>query len=518
MRWEYFGTGLALIGIGITLMVALPPQWWPKMPPALVHTGVILGGVLTFAGVIIAIFGAWPVVPSPKMAIIGMGLSGLAFLLFVGWFWISPRTSASDTNSGVQIIVATGGSFELVEPAGVNRRRTIRVKIENNTDAGITNGKLQVLNLDPPYRDHTEFLLKSDISIPAHGHILADIAYYDEGSSQGLPGKWMYLVVPPGAFFAEAIPTLPIETPHTFHLKFSTLEGGLFDEVYCRLFVDSGHVLHLENRGDSKRRAALNAEPQLLEPDLDATIAFYEILANSEWSSRQRPEAERSISNWLAQRLDREIHNQLRQERLTAWGHRCLTPIKEAPESAIPAPTWDEIEIDFGLPNTHLSRTSAIWRVRRGGFDTVYAGVRFCRDQIYKRFPLIPISATPTPAGIAPDWPIQQLFYHLKPDLLENADEAAWEKVGNDLRDAFGLNLVRVWGRPLGDGLGKLLGERPILRLIDPSYWNSGHFTYAFFDDTSGDAAHTYIEPNSSLPEYTDLRVNRAEALNAWRR
>jgi hypothetical protein len=51
MKWEYFGTGLAFIGIGVTLMLALPPPWWPKMPPALVHIGVMVGIALTVVGV-----------------------------------------------------------------------------------------------------------------------------------------------------------------------------------------------------------------------------------------------------------------------------------------------------------------------------------------------------------------------------------------------------------------------------------------------------------------------------------
>ncbi len=259
---------------------------------------------------------------------------------------------------------------------------------------------------------------------------------------------------------------------------------------------------------------AIDHEPEPT-PDINASIAFFEILSNSEWSKQQRPDTEYSVSDWLARRLDGEIHNRLHQGKIKAWGHRCLNPWKEAPENEIPAEEWAKIEIDFA-PS---ARTSALWRVKQNGSsNVVYAGVRFSKKQIYASFPLIAPNETPMPAGVQPDWPIQQLFYHLKPDLLENADEAAWEKIGNDLRDAFGLNLVRVWGRPLGDGLGKLLGERPTLRLIDPSYWHSGHFTYAFFDDTSGDAAHTYTEPNSRLPEYTDLRVNRGEALNAWRR
>jgi hypothetical protein len=64
-----------------------------------------------------------------------------------------------------------------------------------------------------------------------------------------------------GGFFAEAYPNLPVE-PHTFHLKFSTLEGGLFDEVFCRGLVDADHVLHLDNWGDSKRRST--SEQQML--------------------------------------------------------------------------------------------------------------------------------------------------------------------------------------------------------------------------------------------------------------
>lgn len=255
-----------------------------------------------------------------------------------------------------------------------------------------------------------------------------------------------------------------------------------------------------------------------LEPDIDARVAFYEILANSQWSMQQTPGTDHPVSDWLARKLDREIHNQLRQEKLKAWGCRCLTKVHETPEAEIKAEDWDNIELDFAPLNPNFPRTSAMRRVQELGFNTVYAGVRFSKKQIYANFPLVAQNVTPTPAGLAPDWPIQQLFYHIKPDLLENADEAAWEKIGDDLRDAFGLNLVRVWGRPAGDSLGKLFGERPTLRLIDPSYWHSAHFTYAFFDDTSGDAPHTYAERNSGSPEYTDLRVNRAEAMATWRR
>jgi hypothetical protein len=213
-----------------------------------------------------------------------------------------------------------------------------------------------------------------------------------------------------------------------------------------------------------------------LQPDLDARVAFYEILANSKWAEQQRPGTDQPSSDWLPRRLDREIHNLLRQNRIKAWGSRCLTTSTEAPESEISAAEWDNIEIDFAPLNQQLPRTSAMRRIRQGGFNTVFAGVRFCRHQIYGVFRLILPDMTPTPGGIQPDWPIRELFLHIQPDLLDNPNDTSWERVGNDLRDAFALNLVKVWGRPITGGIGKLLGERQTLRLIDPSYWHSAYF------------------------------------------
>ncbi len=95
MKWEYVGTGLAFIGIGISLMVALPPPWWSRMPPALVHIGVIVGALLTVVGTIIAVFGVWPVLPSPKIPVLGMGFAVLFFGACALWFWIVPETTFS---------------------------------------------------------------------------------------------------------------------------------------------------------------------------------------------------------------------------------------------------------------------------------------------------------------------------------------------------------------------------------------------------------------------------------------
>jgi hypothetical protein len=50
---EYLiGTGLAVLAVGVTLFVALPPPWWPNMPRPLVRAGIAFGA-LSF------LFGLW---------------------------------------------------------------------------------------------------------------------------------------------------------------------------------------------------------------------------------------------------------------------------------------------------------------------------------------------------------------------------------------------------------------------------------------------------------------------------
>src|ERR1017187_7796869 len=106
MKWEYVGTGLALVGIGIALMLTLPPSGWPRMPPALVHIGVIFGAVLVAFGVIATIFGIWTPLPNPKFAVLGMGFSALAFMIFAAWFWVVPdKTFGLDDESPLRRMI-----------------------------------------------------------------------------------------------------------------------------------------------------------------------------------------------------------------------------------------------------------------------------------------------------------------------------------------------------------------------------------------------------------------------------
>jgi hypothetical protein len=104
MKWEYIGTGLALIGIGVTGMVALPPPWWPKMPSAAVHFGVLGGLVLTLIGAGLVVLGAMPNMPVPKVGPILLGSAGvLLFLIAVGWYVFgSDAQTAPDHNTAPQ--------------------------------------------------------------------------------------------------------------------------------------------------------------------------------------------------------------------------------------------------------------------------------------------------------------------------------------------------------------------------------------------------------------------------------
>jgi hypothetical protein len=88
MRWEFSGTGLAFIGVGLTLMLALPPPWWLKMPSPLVHLGITLGGVFVIVGASLAIFGAWAIFPAPRIPFVGMVLGGAVLLASALWFWV----------------------------------------------------------------------------------------------------------------------------------------------------------------------------------------------------------------------------------------------------------------------------------------------------------------------------------------------------------------------------------------------------------------------------------------------
>jgi hypothetical protein len=116
-----------------------------------------------------------------------------------------------------------------------------------------------------------------------------------------------------------------------------------------------------------------------------------------------------------------------------------------------------------------------------------------------------------------PNWPIHEVFSHLEPDVL-NPEHELWENVGDELSDALSLGRLRIWGRLYKTDIGNWVGERASLRPIDKTYWYKAYFTYMFFDETAGKAAHCYADRTTGVPAYTDLQVNRDDVLKLWPR
>lgn len=91
MKWEYIGTGLAFVGVGVTMMLAVPPPWWAKMPTQLVHLALVVGAILIFVGVVFIIIGIWPslfvYIYSVVCATIGGSMLIAAIFLFI---WAEP--------------------------------------------------------------------------------------------------------------------------------------------------------------------------------------------------------------------------------------------------------------------------------------------------------------------------------------------------------------------------------------------------------------------------------------------
>jgi hypothetical protein len=229
---------------------------------------------------------AWVKMPFPNLPAAERCLHGLntayisiiALIAIIGglvwfvWPWAAPRLRKADfedrakatqpATKKASIVMGSGEPFQAVEPAGVNRRRVVRVELQNETDVEISNGRLSVANLDPPSSGVTECELRRDITIGPRSHCFVEVAYFDIGSSQARPGSSIRLAVPMiGGFLGEAyaFANLPLQES-TFYLRFSRF-AEVYDEAFCALYVDSGHCLRFENRGASSGRSPLARLP-----------------------------------------------------------------------------------------------------------------------------------------------------------------------------------------------------------------------------------------------------------------
>jgi hypothetical protein len=124
-----------------------------------------------------------------------------------------------------------------------------------------------------------------------------------------------------------------------------------------------------------------------------------------------------------------------------------------------------------------------------------------------------PPSVPDTAVYSVPDWPIHDLFYYLRPDINLRGPTSEFDEIGNDVLDKLSTGQLGGWGREMVRGATTTYLN---LAPIDRSYWRAARFTYVFLLDGHELDIHVTQSRPSSLPDYGDLRVSRADAVKLW--
>ena len=109
-----------------------------------------------------------------------------------------------------------------------------------------------------------------------------------------------------------------------------------------------------------------------------------------------------------------------------------------------------------------------------------------------------------------PDWPIQELFFHIRPSLRTGKD-VEYQATALAIKDKLSTGQLDIWGRTI-----TFHGEDRPLRKIVPTYWRRADFTYAFFFPNGSNEPHTCPDQNSGSPEYYNLQVNKKQVAAMW--
>jgi hypothetical protein len=261
----------------------------------------------------------------------------------------------------------------------------------------------------------------------------------------------------------------------------------------------------------SKERALNQSQPQPeVQPDIDASEAYFQILSTSEWRVEQeRTTADTSqlVYDWLEVRLSDEIHRALRNSRLQAWGEECLPGTATTPEKPIPPDTWDRTVIVFDNRNL---RTSAHFRGRtsREVGRMAWVAVKFSKQQIF---------------GIFPPMPAPSLDRISMAQLLKMAADMGWNFSSEslhliDMQDAIrqgGLDgTLAVWGRRTRWTDERIMRDE-VLEKIPPEHWKE--FRVSLFraaEDNFYTKSWCY-KASETLQGYLDLHVERGQT-SAW--
>jgi hypothetical protein len=133
--------------------------------------------------------------------------------------------------------------------------------------------------------------------------------------------------------------------------------------------------------------------------------------------------------------------------------------------------------------------------------------------EMLANFDVPPRTAAPVAGAPYPDMTLRELFFHIRPDLIEDLEAAAWKEVGREVMDHFSTGRLKVWGRPVC----RPNVRRQPMKLVDEArYWAHAEFTYWFLKEDGRENSHTWVKTETRLPDYCDLQVNRGEAMAIW--
>lgn len=134
-------------------------------------------------------------------------------------------------------------------------------------------------------------------------------------------------------------------------------------------------------------------------------------------------------------------------------------------------------------------------------------------------------NAMPADTGKYPDWPVKDLFFHIRPDILEHEtgeERANWEKVEKQFLDAASVGRLQVWGRSFDEkGMAGLVSgdNSGPLQPVPAIYWRDVTLAHNFYSEREPTkATHTFprMHAKGPVPLLCDLQVNRAQAETVW--
>jgi hypothetical protein len=155
----------------------------------------------------------------------------------------TPNTSTTETESQVlKLSVGTDAEYYDVPKNGLySFTKRFKVKLENaNTYKAITNGKVQILSIDPFCGYRGPWLIEEGITLAAGDHKFLPLAQYNQLRE---PEKGM---TPEDTFVINSVetrehhkPLLGTETRHVLVIRATAFDVP-FNDIKCQLWVDNG--------------------------------------------------------------------------------------------------------------------------------------------------------------------------------------------------------------------------------------------------------------------------------------